>query len=205
MAGEQTVLDNGQGITSLRCYDANEQVTNLYEYGFQSEGSKPADPSCASSSGLTVSAIGPLKRRSATAYHNFIGGTPSTHIVSEPDSVTVYDGSGNQIQQASFAYDVNSVVASGAATGLVGPPGACGNAACSDMTGSSHTTTYSYADNFASGTGTPPGQTNAYLTQITDPLGHISKFKYAYSDGQLTQSQDQNDISAQRTGTTYSY
>jgi YD repeat-containing protein len=78
----------------------------------------------------------------------------------------------------------------------------CGNATCTEMTGSGHTTTYSYADNFDS---PPSSNTNAYLTQIADPLGHISKFKYAYSDGQLIQSQDQNDLNAQRNGTTYSY
>src|SRR5260370_32453149 len=70
------------------------------------------------------------------------------------------------------------------------------------MTGTSHTTTFSYADNFDS---PPSGNTNAHLTQITDPVGHISKFKYAYSDGQLIESQDQNDINASRPGTTYSY
>jgi len=79
---------------------------------------------------------------------------------------------------------------------------ACGNATCSDMNGASHTTTYSYGDNFDSN---PSSNTNAYLTQITDSLGHISKFKYTYSDGQLIQSQNQNDISASRSGTTYLY
>lgn len=78
----------------------------------------------------------------------------------------------------------------------------CGNATCADMTGVTHTTTYSYADNFDS---PPSGNTNAYLTQITDPLGHVSKFKYSYSDGQLIQSQDQNDINASRAGTAYIY
>jgi RHS repeat-associated protein len=78
----------------------------------------------------------------------------------------------------------------------------CGHATCSDITGTSHTTTYSYADNYDS---PPSGNTNAYLTQITDPLGHTAKFKYAYSDGQLIQSQDQNDLNASRSGTTYSY
>jgi hypothetical protein len=79
---------------------------------------------------------------------------------------------------------------------------ACGNASCTDMTGSSHTTTYSYVDNFDTA---PTQSTYAYLTQITDPLGHVSKFKYALSDGQLIQSQDQNDITAGRAGNTYLY
>jgi YD repeat-containing protein len=71
---------------------------------------------------------------------------------------------------------------------------ACGNTACADVTGTNHITTYSYSDNYSAGT--PSGQTNAYLTQITDALGHTSKFAYDYNSGQLTQSQDQNDINA---------
>lgn len=239
LLGEQTILDNGQGMTSLRCYDANEQVTHIYEYGFQSEGAKPADPACASSNGLTVSAIGPLRRHTAPAYHNFLGGTPSTHIVNEPDTVTVYDGSSNQVKQTSFTYDGNAVVASGAQTGLVSPPGlrgntstitqwlstggsspvtrytyfdtgqvqsetdACGNTACSDMTGSNHTTTYSYADSYASGTGTPPGQTNTYLTQVTRPntgVAHIDKFTWGFNDSLVRSHIDQNSQT-----TTYKY
>lgn len=235
MVGEQTILDNGQGITSLRCYNGGEQVTDVYEYGFQSEGSKPADPSCASSSGLNTSAIGPLKRHTATVYHNFAGPGP----INEPDSVTVYDGSSNQVKQTTFTYDANGVVSSGTATGLVAPPGArgnvstitrwlntggsspvssyayfdtgqvyqmtdaCGNTACSDMTGSNHTTTYSYSDNYASGTGTPSGQTFAYLTQVTHPntgVAHVEKFTWGFSDGLLRTSTDQNNLV-----TTYCY
>jgi RHS repeat-associated protein len=71
----------------------------------------------------------------------------------------------------------------------------CGNATCADMTGANHATTYSYADNFASGTGTPPGQTNAYLTQVTYPntgVAHVEHFSWGYSDGQLRSSTDQS-------------
>jgi RHS repeat-associated protein len=79
---------------------------------------------------------------------------------------------------------------------------ACGNAACGDVSGTNHTITYSYVDNYDS----PPGaNTNAFITQITDPLGHISKSKYAYSDGQLIQSLNPNDINHTGPGTTYSY
>ena len=53
-----------------------------------------------------------------------------------------------------------------------------------------HTATLSYADSYSSGT--PPGSTNAYLTQVTDALGHSASFKYAYGDGQLTSSTDAN-------------
>ena len=235
MIGQQTILDNGQGSTILRCYDATNlnRVLAEYEYDFQSQGAKPADPSCASlpygspsgstlSYGLNTSAIGPLKRQTNTAYHTFSG----TNILDEPDSVTVYDGSGNEDKQTTYAYDGSAIVSSGTNIGLVSPPGLrgnattasrwlntsnsflnttytyydtgqmqsmtdpCGNVTCSDMAGSNHTTTYLYTDAYSSGT--PPGATNAYLTKITDALGHSTTFTYAYSDGQVTASTDPN-------------
>jgi RHS repeat-associated protein len=89
---------------------------------------------------------------------------------------------------------------------------ACGNTACSDVTGTSHTTTYSYGDAFTTLSGganvpytAPNGATNSYLTQIVDPLGHTAKFTYDYTNGQLTSAQDQNDINAIRTGAAYIY
>jgi RHS repeat-associated protein len=58
-----------------------------------------------------------------------------------------------------------------------------------------NTTNYSYADNFDSN---PSSNTNAYVTQVTRPptngVSHIQKFKYAYSDGQLIQSTDENSL-----------
>lgn len=239
LVGEQTVLDNGQGITSLHCYDTSssvvdDEVTNTYEFGFQSEGAKPSDPACASSSGLNTSAIGPLRRQTATVYNHALG-----NILNEPSSTTVYDGSGNIVKQTTLTYDGASVQGSGAATGLVAVsnprgnatsvsrllnPGnslltstyvyydtgqvytsvdPCGNISCADMTGTNHTTTYSYADSYASGTGTPPGQTNAYLTQVTHPntgVAHIEKFTWGYNDGLLRSQIDQNNLT-----TTYAY
>ena len=66
----------------------------------------------------------------------------------------------------------------------------CGNGTCSDIAGASHTTTYSYTDSYSSGT--PAGNTNTYLTKITDALGNFTSFKYALGDGQLTSSTDPN-------------
>src|ERR1700728_2040538 len=54
----------------------------------------------------------------------------------------------------------------------------------------SNTTQYSYADSYTSGT--PPGQTNAYLTKETNALGYFTSFAYGYSDGQLTSATDPN-------------
>lgn len=227
MLGEQTILDNGQGKATLRCYVAY-QISDIYEYGFQGEGAAPSLPSCANpppyGSPLNGSAIGPLRRHTGIVYHAF----SNTNILNEPDSVTVYDGSGNQIKQSAFGYDASSLLPSGAAN-LVAPPGLrgnltsatrwlntgtspkttynyydtgqvqsttdpCGNTTCSDMTGTSHTTSYSYTDSYAScgGAAPPVGGTNAYLTQITDPLGHTQSFCYGYNDGQLRGSTDPN-------------
>jgi len=87
----------------------------------------------------------------------------------------------------------------------------CGNTACSDMTGSNHITTYSYGDSYtvlSGGTNqaySPSAPTNTFLTQTINPLGHTRNFKYDFNNGQLTASQDQNDINAGRAGTTYLY
>ena len=250
LLGEQTILDNGQGTATERCYDSNEQVTNLYEYGFQSEGTKPSDPTCYTSAltngvgSLNNSAIGPLRRQTATTYYPFYSWSfpnwSGTHIVDAPQNITVSDGSGNLAKQTVYNYDqdASSLQGSGAID-LTSPPGAsrgnvttlqrlisgstyvtstythyntgqiytmtdpCGNTTCSDMTGSNHTTTYSYADSYASGTGTPPGQTNAYPTTVTHPntgVAHIDQFTWGYSDGLIRSHIDQNNLT-----TTYAY
>jgi RHS repeat-associated protein len=73
----------------------------------------------------------------------------------------------------------------------------CGNTSCSsDMPGAtSHTTNYSFADNWA-GTGSS-GQTNAYLTTITYPKTgstvHQEGFQYNYTFGDLTKFTDENN------------
>ncbi len=59
----------------------------------------------------------------------------------------------------------------------------CGNATCSDVSGSNHTTTYSYADSPSNGNAA--GNSNAYVTQVTDPLGHPQKFSYNYTNTTL--------------------
>jgi RHS repeat-associated protein len=239
MLGDQTILDNGQGTTTERCYDANEQVTNVYEYGFQSEGGYPGNPACYSATGLNTSAMGPLRRQTTTAYHPFWNGTTltGTHIVNAPDSVTVAaSGSSPTAQQTLYTYDDYSVRPS-SAFNLSSPPGsfrgnattiqklissttyattiyhywdtgqlytmtdACGgNPTCADMSGSTHTTTYDYHDNYASGTGTPPGQTFAYLWTVTDPLSHIDTFSWGFNDGLIRSHVDKNSLA-----TSYAY
>jgi YD repeat-containing protein len=76
---------------------------------------------------------------------------------------------------------------------VVAETDACGNGSCSDMpagSASSHTTSYSYADSYTSGT--PPGTTDAYLTNISYPYSLQEKFAYDYTNGLLTSSTDEN-------------
>lgn len=73
---------------------------------------------------------------------------------------------------------------------------ACGNSPCSDMSGSNHTTSYSYSDSYTSCSGAAPplATSNAYVTTITDPLGHTRNFCYGYNDGQVRSSTDPNSL-----------
>jgi RHS repeat-associated protein len=80
-----------------------------------------------------------------------------------------------------YAYDVTGQVLS-----ATDP---CGNSNTCLTPSSSHTTQYSYTDNYDQA---PSGNTNAMLTSITDPLGHVTQFQYAYSDRQLIGSTDAN-------------
>ena len=72
---------------------------------------------------------------------------------------------------------------------------ACGNASCGDVTGSNHTTTYSYTDSPSGGN--TPGPSNAYVTQITYPtpadgVAQHETFSYSYSTGELASNTDRN-------------
>lgn len=82
----------------------------------------------------------------------------------------------------------------------------CGNVTCSDMTGTSHTTTYSYADSYSScgGNAPPSGSSGAYLTMVTYPatsVSHTENYCYDYRAGELRAKTDEN---SQLTSYTYS-
>lgn len=140
--------------------------------------------------GSTVSAVtpGPLSHDSAynSAYNN--RGNATTKTVK-----CLQTGCSNSISK--YTFDETGQVLT-----FVDP---CGNVTCTDMTGTNHTTSYSHTDSFASGTGTPAGNTNAFVTQVTHPntgAAHVDKFTYGYSDGQVRTSIDQNNQT-----TTYQY
>ena len=98
---------------------------------------------------------------------------------------------GSASPTTTYTYDVTGQIVS-----MTDP---CGNLACSDMTGTGHTTTYSYTDSPAN----PNGNSDAYLTQFTTPntgVAHIQSYQYDYPSGDLIQTQDQNNVT-----TKYSY
>ncbi|HTW80609.1 MAG TPA: hypothetical protein VME23_13770, partial [Terracidiphilus sp.] len=86
---------------------------------------------------------------------------------------------------------------------IVSMTDSCGNGSCPDMSGSGHTTTYSWLDDYT--VGAPPSgkQSDTYLTQITYPptkTAHTESFAWSYQQGELTSSTDENSQT-----TTYQY
>jgi RHS repeat-associated protein len=116
-------------------------------------------------------------------------GASSTIMRGNPTKVVRWASSGTS-PTTTYTYDQTGQVRS--------KTDACGNSNCSDMTGTSHKTTYSYADAFTELSGgsnvsySSALSTDAYLTLITDPLSHTASFQYDYKSGQLTSSTDAN-------------
>jgi RHS repeat-associated protein len=131
---------------------------------------------------------------SATAHDETNYGPAST--VSRGNATTVtrqcFPGCANAV--TTYTYDETGQVSTS-----MDP---CGNTTCGDITGTTHTMSYAYGDSYSScgGSAPPSGGTNAYLTKLTDALGHFQTFCYGYNDGQLRSATDPN---AQTT--TYSY
>lgn len=94
----------------------------------------------------------------------------------------------------SYAYDET-----GQPTSMTDP---CGNGTCSDMGDTGHTTTYSYTDSPSGGNSY--GNSNAYLTSVTEPptngVAHVRSFTYNYAAGELASSTAENNKT-----TDYSY
>jgi YD repeat-containing protein len=81
----------------------------------------------------------------------------------------------------------------------------CGNAACSDMTGSGHTAQYNYTDNYTNGAPPSGYVTNAYVKSIVKPTtnneSHTTTFQWGYQDGKMWST---TDVENNET-TTFSY
>lgn len=78
----------------------------------------------------------------------------------------------------------------------------CGNSTCGDMSGTNHTTTYSYSDGYTDASPTNP--TNGFPTTITRPqtgtTSHVDNYTYYFNAGTIATHSDENSKS-----TTYSY
>ncbi len=134
--------------SSVITYGAGTRVAEAdYAYDQTSVANVPGPPTGHDETNYPSSVTTPRGNITSTTQKCFVGATSCT------DAVTKY------------AYDETGQVLT-----LIDP---CGNTPCNDMAGTNHTTNYSYTDHYSSGT--PPGNTNGYLTGITYNLVHRSK------------------------------
>ncbi|MGH9450924.1 MAG: hypothetical protein ACRD11_10320, partial [Terriglobia bacterium] len=205
MTDEKTTLNNGAtSETSFKYTGAGSQITDKYEYDYGGALLRHTHYDYAS---FAPTPIYPA--------------TPS--ILDRPADVITYDGNANRVAETDYAYDETAVSSAGVTVGRdptyngnssVPRGNATSKSECLNTGGSSpvttyayddtgqmlsmkdpngNTTSYSHADNYANGS--PPGPTDAYLTQMTYPntgAAHVVKYAYNYADGQLATSTDQN-------------
>lgn len=184
MPRESVTLDNGSTTTTtIRCFDVNDQVTQVDEYGSASEGAAAGLPTCPTGSSTEVTIAppaGPLLRQTITNFASF----SSRHIVDRPKSVEV-DGLSNGVWGAPasytyYCYDKLSLTASNAINHVdpgttvrgnlterlqwLNPPGGANalpnDADCSQQTASANIlpTTWQYDDAGQVLASTDPGQ-----------------------------------------------
>src|ERR1700722_1038517 len=191
-------VTNYQGFTASPIFNGNENIldrpcqvitydgnNNRYaEADYYYDGGTSLCPSTASTQSLT--GTGSYTGHDETNY-----GTSSTAPRGNLTQKIRWANTGTS-PQTTYTYDETGQVVS--KTDPCGNP----NGTCSDMTGSTHTTNYSHANSYTILSGgenvsySPSGNTNTYLTSVTDALGHISSFSYDYNNGQLTISEDPN-------------
>ena len=146
---------------------------------------------CASSPGLPTSVVSGLPVNT----HDESNFGPSSTLARGNLTATVKWANAGVSPKTTYTYDET-----GQPLSMTEP---CGNAACSDMSGTNHTTTYSYVDS-PSGAN-PAGNSNAYLTHISYPTtsngaAHQEARSYNYVAGDLITVTDENNNT-----TTYKY
>src|SRR5579862_3325188 len=235
---DQITLDNGLTSLTKYTYGAGDQITEKdeYDYGagapgpllrktvynYQSFANTAIFPNLASIFAdpcqvITYDGSGDQSAETDTFYDNATSttpcgtaGTPSVTSAGGASltghdetnySVSATGPRGNKTRESRWVNNGGSVLTTAYAYDETGQV-----TSMTDANG--NITQYSFADDYLSGTGTPPGITNAYVTTITHPtVGSITSheyFQYAYSDGKLTSSQDDNDKAAGKS-TVYTY
>ncbi len=225
LASEQTVLENGQTAKTTYCYVGSNcvpskifpqlQEKDEFDYG----ASTPTRKTITNNQTLAT----PIGGKIIDAPSSIIIQDGSGNRMSETDFL--YDQTATATASATQHDDTSYAAGTGVVrANLTTKTQKCfqGSTACTDAvttysydkTGqitsvkdpNLHTTLYSYADSYtvlSAGSNvsfTPANSTDAYLTNITDPLGHTESFTYDYNNGQLTASKDQNSQT-----TTYIY
>ncbi len=156
---------------------------------YDGSGNRYAETDYFYDSGSTGTVCGAAGTPSVAGLTNLTGHDETNYSASStaprgnPTQKTFWSRTGTS-PTGTYAYDETGQVVS-----FTDPCGQTG-VSCSDMTGTTHVTSYYYTDNYSSGT--PPGNTNAYLTKVTNPLSQSTSFAYSYNDGQLTSSTDPN-------------
>jgi RHS repeat-associated protein len=187
--GAQTIADRPCQIITYDSTGTNRVAETDY---FYDNGATTTPCGTAGTPSLTGAGGGSLTGHDETNYAS-TSTTPRGNLTQKTQWV-----SSGTAPVTKYSYDETGQILS-----MIDP---CGNATCSDMTGTTHTTSYSYADSFLSTNsagftttaGSPPtGKvTNAYLTTITQPatsgVAHFEQFAYGYNDGEVTQMTDEN-------------
>jgi len=225
LGSECETLDNNLSSGTFYTYSASSQITDKKEYDY---GTVRSGGCALPSSPPTREIVTNYASFSITPIY---ANAPS--IFDRPSSVITKDSNGNNVAETDYSYDQTSVASASAvehdetnygasstaprgnATTVTRKCFGCTNTVTTytyDETGQTasvkdpngNTTLYSHADNYASGTGTPPGSTDAYLTQVTYPstssVAHVVSFSYGFNDGQVRSSTSENSQT-----TTYSY
>jgi RHS repeat-associated protein len=216
LASQETSFPNGQASLTVFCYNSSELETEHDDYDFGT--SAPTLPACAAGAPAGA-ASGPTLRKTLTTYATNTN-MALNHVIDKPASVVVTDGNNNRVAETDYTYDTPVGTTT---SGIAQHPSTCN---CGNLTEQSqwlntssttinttytnddtgqrlsmtdprgNQTTYSYTDNYSSGSPTSP--TNAYLTTATYPqtsgVSHIQKYAYAYASGEVTSSTDQNNL-----------
>jgi YD repeat-containing protein len=177
----------------------NGGITPLYPYG-STLNAFPSSVVVLNGSGVVAETDylydqGGVSSASAVQHDNANYGAGSTAPRANATTITkkCLQAQGCSNAVTTYTYDQ-----AGQLTSMTDP---CGNGTCSDMTGATHTTYYSYADAFVPGAVLPNGATDAYVTSITQPAvsaGNFTTiFQYGYSDGKVRSVTDANQQTTQ--------